>query len=383
MAYPIPPWLEQQRADPSGEFIRAFQAGAQISEAQARMDQSAQQTGLELALRQQTLQEESARRSQELAMTKAYHDATIGVRKQQLAQAKEINDMKIKQAARSFAAQQTMQGLVKGGMDPIHAAIQAGIPGAFSGQALAASARMQPKAPVMPVDLGGGNFYVPQGGGRLQQLKQPEREDTPFAPIPGIPGAVGGYRGGKWTTIQPRAGGSPLEQILAERSKGAGTNAPGPVGTPVATPTVAPPKISAIKLIPSPSNAAPMGTAQQTGIVAPPTMYPPNRAVPSAAPAPPPAAESPLTPGAAFFRSLPQDSYEQAKAKSNASDRTLAILQKASSSQLAPLLKQFLPDELWLTGPGPFSIGERELKEKRDQLPAKLTDELISSGYEL
>lgn len=121
------PWI--QAADPARNFLQAYQTGAQIAEAKARMAQSAAQADREYALQQQAMQERQEREqrqaqqdAQQLEVTKAYREQQMQLQQQKLAQAKEYNDQRIQQAALRFGTMQQAQQK----MARINAAEQAG-----------------------------------------------------------------------------------------------------------------------------------------------------------------------------------------------------------------------------------------------------------------
>jgi hypothetical protein len=111
---PIVPWIKA--ADPAKEFLQAYQTSAQISQANARMAQSAAQADREYALQQQAMEQRQERQqrqddqdAQQLEVTKSYREQQMQLGQQKLAQAKEYNDQRIKQAAQKFTTQQQAQ----------------------------------------------------------------------------------------------------------------------------------------------------------------------------------------------------------------------------------------------------------------------------------
>ena len=114
MANGIVPWI--QAADPARNFLQAYQAGAQISSAKARMAQSAAEADREYALQQQAMQEKQDREqrqaqqdAQQLEVTKAYREQQMQLQQQKLDQAKQYNDQRIQQASQKFTSQQQAQ----------------------------------------------------------------------------------------------------------------------------------------------------------------------------------------------------------------------------------------------------------------------------------
>jgi hypothetical protein len=110
----IAPWIKA--ADPAKEFLQAYQASASISQANARLAQSAAQADREYALQQQAMEQRQERQqrqddqdAQQLEVTKSYREQQMQLGQQKLAQAKEYNDARIKQAAVRFGTMQQAQ----------------------------------------------------------------------------------------------------------------------------------------------------------------------------------------------------------------------------------------------------------------------------------
>ncbi|HUD76119.1 MAG TPA: hypothetical protein VMQ76_13685, partial [Terracidiphilus sp.] len=113
------PWLKPP--DPAAHLLEGFKAGAQISEANARLAESARTADIGFSLDQERLQQQSRKEQQQLEVQRAYHQQTTALKTQQLQQAKEVNDARISQAAQKYGQQQEIQ---KRAAD-IHAAVDA------------------------------------------------------------------------------------------------------------------------------------------------------------------------------------------------------------------------------------------------------------------
>lgn len=99
----IPPWLSRDYS-PVETFMRAYQTGAQISEAQARLAEQQRQADMEAQARQEQLQANVLRAMTETAVQKEYQQQQIALRQQDLAQEKARYDALGEQAAASLAA---------------------------------------------------------------------------------------------------------------------------------------------------------------------------------------------------------------------------------------------------------------------------------------
>lgn len=126
---PPTPWL--QPADPAAHFMQAFQSGAQISEANARLQAQANEEALQLQVRQQEQQRQSLMDQQRLEVEKAYRQAQLGLAKQKLDEASQINQMRIQQASQLMQAQGRYRGryqeLIDQGISPDQASIKAAL----------------------------------------------------------------------------------------------------------------------------------------------------------------------------------------------------------------------------------------------------------------
>ena len=130
----IPSWL--QPADPARNFLQAYQAGAQIQQANRRLQQSQQEMDQQYAAQQQKQdldqkklaaeqereKNQALQEQQQLEVTKSYHDQQIGMQQDRLKQAKAASDARIQQAAQRYGQQMQIQQRAAG----IHAAVDAG-----------------------------------------------------------------------------------------------------------------------------------------------------------------------------------------------------------------------------------------------------------------
>lgn len=119
------PWLKS--ADPTREFNDAFQQGASVAEANARLTEEQNRLGVETTIRQENLQRETTMESQRIANEKAYHDQEIAVRKQGLQQAQAAIKAKGDAAAAKLQSQTRFNALVAGGMSPEEAMFKSGL----------------------------------------------------------------------------------------------------------------------------------------------------------------------------------------------------------------------------------------------------------------
>lgn len=100
----LPPWLTRDYS-PVETFMRAYQTGAQISEAQARLAEQQRQANMEAQARQEQLQANMLRAMTETAVQKEYQQQQIALRQQDLAQEKARYDALGEQAANDLAEQ--------------------------------------------------------------------------------------------------------------------------------------------------------------------------------------------------------------------------------------------------------------------------------------
>jgi hypothetical protein len=123
----IAPWL--QPADPTKDFIQAYQASSQIALARQRAAQQAQQYQQDFAQQQQAMEvrhqqqdKEAAMEQQRLEIAKSYHEQQMALGQQKLQEAQQMNQMKIRQAARMAQGQQAYQQAIDRNEDPVQAA---------------------------------------------------------------------------------------------------------------------------------------------------------------------------------------------------------------------------------------------------------------------
>lgn len=158
----IPPWLAP-KADEAENFLRGYQTGAQISEAQSR-----------LAVQSQQVAEQSLRRQQELEIDKAYKQAMLQMNQSELAERKRVNDLNMLKSSRMFAAQEQYRRRVAAGEDPMKVGLEIGPMMGTTDAGLAGMARAQqatipetlettidPKTGARFYWRGGRPFYIP------------------------------------------------------------------------------------------------------------------------------------------------------------------------------------------------------------------------------
>lgn len=110
----IPDWLKP--ADPARYYQEAFGQAAAVSEANARLQQSANETQLRLTLAQQQQERENAIAQQKIETEKAYHQQTVDLAKQRLDAVKQQADAKAAIAAKTLDAQNKFNQLVASGI---------------------------------------------------------------------------------------------------------------------------------------------------------------------------------------------------------------------------------------------------------------------------
>lgn len=134
---PFAPWIKP--ADEAGHFMQAYQASAQIAEAQARMQQQAQKTQIELGARKAQNDRQYQVEQQRMEIEKSYHQQQMALGQQKLQEASQINQLKIQQAAQTLQAQgqynQDYQAFLDQGMSEGDASIKAALknPGFLKG----------------------------------------------------------------------------------------------------------------------------------------------------------------------------------------------------------------------------------------------------------
>lgn len=119
------PWLKP--ADPTGEFNAAFAQSAQVAEANARLQESANQTKLALTLKQQQQERENEQAQQQLEVQKQYHQQQVGMAKDRLKQAQQQIEAKAKTAAAQLDKVTQYNALTASGVPPQQAAWRVGL----------------------------------------------------------------------------------------------------------------------------------------------------------------------------------------------------------------------------------------------------------------
>lgn len=153
--FSIPPWLDTRQYDPVGTFMRAYQTGAQISEAQTRLAEQQRQANMEAQARQEQLQQTALHDMVNIQVQKAYHDQQASLENERLKEAKGRNTALAEQAAGRLAEQirhnQMMESI---------------------GQA-----RVEGEVTPELMNIAGKQFLVNRKTGHFQQLTDPtERE---------------------------------------------------------------------------------------------------------------------------------------------------------------------------------------------------------------
>lgn len=90
IAMPIPPWLTRDYS-PVETFLRAYQTGAQISEAQTRLAEQQRQANMDSMARREALQANMARAAADLAVQSQYEQQRIALQNAQLEETKSRN----------------------------------------------------------------------------------------------------------------------------------------------------------------------------------------------------------------------------------------------------------------------------------------------------
>jgi hypothetical protein len=193
----IAPWL--QPADPAKNFLEAYRAGSQISEANAHLQQQAQQAAQEAEQRKQQLEvkrQETERQDQmqqqQIEIQKAYHQQQIGLQQSKLQEAQRMNDLKTQEAAHSLQAQGAYQtqynDLLGQGVPEGEASIKASLGnaamfrgGAGLGSTQRAAQGIVPPATAPPPTFGaegGAQFFQPAPGKWSQVHQAAPKTDT-------------------------------------------------------------------------------------------------------------------------------------------------------------------------------------------------------------
>jgi hypothetical protein len=144
----IAPWL--QPADPTKDFIQAYQASSQIALARQRAAQQAQQYQQDFAQQQQAMEvrhqqqdKEAAMEQQRLEIAKSYHEQQMALGQQKLQEAQQMNQMEIQQAAQRSAAMMEASQRIASGENPMTVWSDVGPRAGLGGAALAAMGKTQ------------------------------------------------------------------------------------------------------------------------------------------------------------------------------------------------------------------------------------------------
>jgi len=99
--YSIPNWIKP--ADPAANFMEAYQTGARIAEANARLAESVRTSDMEHQLQSQRLEQQSRMEQQKLEVEKSYRDQQAEAKQEQLKQAQAVNQARIQEAGARLA----------------------------------------------------------------------------------------------------------------------------------------------------------------------------------------------------------------------------------------------------------------------------------------
>lgn len=143
----------------------AQQASARFAMEGQRLQEQRQIAEMELSAKMATQQQEQMRRQQEMEIEKSYRQTQIGLEERRLQQASQLMDMKLKEAAQSFAAQQTYQTeMAAPGADPLKVLMRLG-PSVGASIPAAAFKSQEEAVPF-------GKEYPVAGGGRVVQTSE-------------------------------------------------------------------------------------------------------------------------------------------------------------------------------------------------------------------
>lgn len=101
----LPSWLTVNH-DPVGSFIKSYQIGASIGEAQSRLAEQQRQANMDLIAKREAMQENILKAQQELALDQAYKSQMISLEKSKLDEAAQQNRMAAIQAAATLQERQ-------------------------------------------------------------------------------------------------------------------------------------------------------------------------------------------------------------------------------------------------------------------------------------
>lgn len=96
----IPPWITAaSNYDPVGAYIRSYQIGASIGEAQTRIAEQQRQANMEHAAKQQAMQANILKAQQEMLLEKAYKDQQLSLENARLTEMQQRNAAEAQHAA--------------------------------------------------------------------------------------------------------------------------------------------------------------------------------------------------------------------------------------------------------------------------------------------
>lgn len=159
MAIIIPPWLNQQGADPASAFVSAFRAGASVALEKAQLQRQSENAAMAAAIRQQENEQQARREDQKIAIESAEKKAQIGLEQQKLDLAQQMAVQTARAAAMSFQVQETYRRRVAAGEDPQKVLLELGpsmgIKSGLSSLAKAPTELFQPGPPQDVLDASG------------------------------------------------------------------------------------------------------------------------------------------------------------------------------------------------------------------------------------
>src|ERR1035437_643182 len=119
----LAPWV--QPANPSKNYMEAYQVSSQIAEANQRLQQQAanaekshQDEQQRLQIEQQQFQQKQLMDQQKSEILNQYHQSQLGLAQQKLEEASKDNQIKIQQAADKSSAMMEASSRIKNGEDP-------------------------------------------------------------------------------------------------------------------------------------------------------------------------------------------------------------------------------------------------------------------------
>lgn len=150
MPYAIPPWI--QPADTARNYLAGLQLGANIAQANQRLQAQREEAAMEAEIRTRQLEEQSQERRQRIMLDTSYKEQMLGLQERQLQETQKKNQFAVETAARKFAAQQAFRARVQSGEDPAKVMLEMGpLMGASSGD-FSAALRQTSARPAGPVE---------------------------------------------------------------------------------------------------------------------------------------------------------------------------------------------------------------------------------------